>query len=60
MWPKQVAETGGQDAALQALVRDRGFAKPEEIAAVVLFLASDSARHVTGADLPVDDGFAIT
>jgi NAD(P)-dependent dehydrogenase (short-subunit alcohol dehydrogenase family) len=60
MWPKQVAETGGQDAALQALVRDRGFAKPEEIAAVVLFLASDSARHVTGADLPVDDGFSIT
>ena len=23
-------------------------------------LASDEGRHVTGADLPVDDGFAIT
>ena len=23
------------------------------------FLASDGARHITGADLPVDDGFAV-
>lgn len=60
MWPKQVAETGGRDAALKALVTEKGFAEPEEIAAAVLFLASDDARHVTGADLPVDDGFAIS
>ena len=60
LWPKQVAETGGRDAALKALVTDRGFAEPEEVAAAVLFLASDDAQHVTGADLPVDDGFAIT
>jgi NAD(P)-dependent dehydrogenase (short-subunit alcohol dehydrogenase family) len=32
-----------------------GFAEPEEIAAAVLFLASDEARHVTGADLPMED-----
>jgi NAD(P)-dependent dehydrogenase (short-subunit alcohol dehydrogenase family) len=60
MWPKQVAETSGLDAALKALVTDQGFAEPEEIAAAVVFLASEDARHVTGADLPVDDGFAIT
>jgi 3(or 17)beta-hydroxysteroid dehydrogenase len=60
MWPKQAAETGGREAALKALVTDQGFAEPEEIAAAVLFLASDDARHVTGVDLPVDDGFAIT
>jgi 3(or 17)beta-hydroxysteroid dehydrogenase len=60
LWPKQVAERGGRDAALKALVNDRGFAEPQEIAAAVLFLASDEARHVTGADLPVDDGFVIT
>ena len=60
MWPKQVAESGGQDAALKALVAEQGFAEPEEVAGAVLFLASDDARHVTGADLPVDDGFAIT
>jgi NAD(P)-dependent dehydrogenase (short-subunit alcohol dehydrogenase family) len=60
LWPKEVAEKDGADAALKALVQDRGFAEPEEISAAVLFLASDEARHVTGADLPVDDGFAIT
>ena len=60
LWPKQVAETGGREAALKALVKDRGFAEPEEVAAAVLFLASNEARHVTGADFPVDDGFAIT
>lgn len=60
MWPKQIAETGGREAALKALVTEQGFAEPEEVAAAVLFLASDDARHVTGADLPVDNGFAIT
>lgn len=59
MWPRQVAETGGQEAALKALVAEKGFAEPEEVAAAVAFLASDDARHISGADLPVDDGFAI-
>jgi NAD(P)-dependent dehydrogenase (short-subunit alcohol dehydrogenase family) len=60
LWPKQVAETGGREAALKALVRNCGFAEPGEIAAAVIFLASDEGGHVTGADLPVDDGFTIT
>jgi NAD(P)-dependent dehydrogenase (short-subunit alcohol dehydrogenase family) len=59
-WPKQAAESGGVDEALKVLVRDHGFAEPEEIAAAVLYLASDDARHVSGADLPVDNGFSIT
>jgi NAD(P)-dependent dehydrogenase (short-subunit alcohol dehydrogenase family) len=60
MWPNLVAEEQGQEAALRALVADHGFAEAEEIAAAVLFLASAAARHITGTDLVVDDGFAIS
>jgi NAD(P)-dependent dehydrogenase (short-subunit alcohol dehydrogenase family) len=32
----------------------------EDVARAVLFLCSDEARHVTGVDLPVDGGYAMT
>lgn len=35
-------------------------AKPEDIADVVIFLASDRARYITGADLVADGGFSQT
>jgi NAD(P)-dependent dehydrogenase (short-subunit alcohol dehydrogenase family) len=35
------------------------FASPEEIAQSVLFLVSDSARHITGVELPVDGGYVL-
>lgn len=34
-------------------------AKPDEIASVIYFLASDEGRYINGHDLVVDDGFLI-
>jgi (+)-trans-carveol dehydrogenase len=39
------------------LFADRGMLAPEDISAVVLWLASKEARHLTGCTLPVDAGF---
>jgi NAD(P)-dependent dehydrogenase (short-subunit alcohol dehydrogenase family) len=36
------------------------YGRPEEIAAVALFLASDRASYVTGANIPMDGGAAST
>lgn len=33
------------------------FAQPEEVADAILFLASDSASHITGVTLPIDGGY---
>lgn len=33
--------------------------KPEDIAAVVAFMASDGARWITGASIPVDGGLKL-
>jgi NAD(P)-dependent dehydrogenase (short-subunit alcohol dehydrogenase family) len=35
------------------------FAEPEDISAVVLFLASDGARHITGATIDVNGGYVV-
>ena len=45
----------GRDLALgmQALKR---IGKPDDVADVIAFLASDAARSITGASIPVDGG----
>jgi len=35
------------------------FAEPEDISGVVLFLASDAARHITGATIDVNGGYVM-
>lgn len=53
--------TGSEEAAFASLAASGGgaFTEPEEVARVVAFLVSDDARHVTGVELPVDDGFVL-
>jgi D-threitol dehydrogenase (NAD+) len=50
---------GPKGDALKAQIPTGRFALPEEIAATALFLASDAAGMVNGADLVVDGGYTI-
>jgi D-threitol dehydrogenase (NAD+) len=45
--------------ALKAQIPTQRFAEPEEIAAAAVFLASDAAKMINGADLLVDGGYTI-
>ncbi len=44
-------------AAMESMTAFERSATPEEVAAVVLFLAGDDARYLTGLDVPIDAGF---
>jgi len=56
-----VRKLGSEDAAYDSLAGSGGgrFLEPDAVARVVCFLASEQALHVTGVDLPVDDGFVL-
>jgi NAD(P)-dependent dehydrogenase (short-subunit alcohol dehydrogenase family) len=50
---------GPRGDALKKLIPTGRFAYPNEIAAAAVFLASDAAAMITGADLLVDGGYTI-
>jgi NAD(P)-dependent dehydrogenase (short-subunit alcohol dehydrogenase family) len=50
---------GEKGDALKAQIPTGRFAYPEEIAATALFLASESAAMVNGADILVDGGYTV-
>ena len=53
-----VAEMSPEEAqAMLSVIPMRRFGKPEEVAAAVVFLASEEAGYVTGATLYVDGGW---
>ena len=55
-YPGQEAEMFARLSAGQPIGR---MGRPEEIAALVAFLASDEARYITGQELAVDGGLSI-
>ncbi|MEL7487693.1 MAG: SDR family oxidoreductase, partial [Pseudomonadota bacterium] len=59
MWEPMLPPGDGRDAAIADFVKDtplRRFGEAREVAETVVFLASDEARYMTGAELTIDGG----
>jgi len=51
-------ESADQLAQINALTPLGRLGKPEEVANAILFLASDEASFITGAELAIDGGYS--
>ena len=59
MWEAMLGSGPDRDAKMQALVADtplRRFGMPDEVAAIVVTLASDEATYITGTEVNIDGG----
>jgi len=52
-------DPGGPAASIAARVPLGRWGQPEDVAQAILFLGSDEASHVSGANIPVDGGAAV-
>jgi meso-butanediol dehydrogenase / (S,S)-butanediol dehydrogenase / diacetyl reductase len=52
-------DPGGPAASIAARVPLGRWGQPEDVAQAILFLCSDEASHVSGANIPVDGGAAV-
>jgi meso-butanediol dehydrogenase / (S,S)-butanediol dehydrogenase / diacetyl reductase len=52
-------DPGGPAESIAARVPLGRWGQPEDVARAILFLASDEASHVSGANIPVDGGAAV-
>jgi NAD(P)-dependent dehydrogenase (short-subunit alcohol dehydrogenase family) len=59
MWHRELAEPGVEEA-VTGLTALRRLSAPEDVADVVLFLASDAARYLTGETISADGGLVRT
>jgi NAD(P)-dependent dehydrogenase (short-subunit alcohol dehydrogenase family) len=54
-----LADADGPAASIAARVPLGRWGQPEDVAHAIVFLSSDEARHVSGANIPVDGGAAV-